>query len=265
MKNNFFRMMGHALALPFAFPYYSFKCNRINKRAIKYRNNPEDFEKVKRYQDCYSVCKGALFVLNCDIEVRGAEHLVKRPMFFVPNHKSNIDPLILIVKLWELKGFPYYNMVAKKEVMQDRWGKGVLELLDSILIDRDNLRDIVRVVKEETERLRENSVVCFLEGTRIRGDKIGELKAAGLEPAYKALVPIVPVVIYGTDGCLWEDDKHKGKYKKIIVEFLEPIKHTSYGKESKEYFAEKIHKKMQECYDKLKAEVEGGDSGRDSK
>ncbi len=265
MKNNFFRWLGHMISLPIITPIVMIKRNQINRKAERYLSAPEDYDKLRRYEEAYSVCKKALFVLNTDIEIRGAEHLVKRPMFFVPNHKSNLDPLLLIVKLWEMKGFPYFNIVAKKELIENKWAKGVAQFIDSIFIDRENLRDAVRVVNEETERLRENSVVCFPEGTRVSGDEFAPFKPAALEPAYRTLAPIVPVVIYGTDGCLVEGEKKRLRYKKIIIEFMDPIKHTSYGKESKEYFTEKLQKRMQEQYNKLKKEVEGGNDGRDDK
>ncbi len=256
MTNSISRKIGHFLGFPFAYIHNSIRLSRINRKAVKYAANPEDFEKVRRYDDSYRLAKGLLYLLNVDVQVRGVEHLIKRPMFIIPNHKSNLDPIVMGVILYELKGFPYFNMVAKKELLDDKYSKGILQLLDSILIDRSNLRDVVRVVNEETERLKENTVVCFLEGTRVLGDKIGEIKSAGLEPAYRSLVPIVPTVIYGTDGALEKDDKHKTRYKKVIVEFLDPIKHTSYINESKEYFGEKLHKKLQDGYDKLKKEFE---------
>ncbi len=254
MANSFWRKVGHFLGFPFAYMHNSIGLSRINRKAERYINNPEDFEKVRRYDDSYKLAKGLLYLLNVDVQVRGVEHLLKKPMFIVPNHKSNLDPIVMGVILYELKGFPYFNFVAKKELLEDKYSKGILKMLDSILIDRDNLRDVVKVINTEIERLKENTVVCFLEGTRVHGDQIGEIKAAGLEPAYKSLAPIIPTVIYGTDGALDENDKHKTKYKRVIVEFLEPVKHTSYGKESKEYFSEKLHKRLQDGYDKIKAE-----------
>ncbi len=256
MSNSIFRKIGHVLGFPFAYLHNSIRLSKINRKAVKYLANPDDFDKMRRYDDCYRLAKGLLYLLNVDIQVRGVEHLLKKPMFIVPNHKSNLDPIVMGVILYELKGFPYFNMVAKKELIEDKYSKGILQLLDSILIDRSNLRDAVRVVNEETERLKENTVVCFLEGTRISGDQIGEIKSAGLEPAYRSLVPIIPTVIYGTDGVLDENDKHKTKYKRVVVEFLEPVKHTTYKNESKEYFGEKLHKKLQDGYDKLKKEFE---------
>ena len=255
MKNNIFRKIGHSIALPFVALSILIKVKSSKSKANRYELNPEDFDKIPRYDVVYKLCKKALFFFNVDLEVRGLKNLIQRPMFIVPNHKSNLDPIIMIKILYELKGYPFFNFVAKKECLDDKWISGCVRLIDSIFIDRNNLRDAIRVINDEIKLLKENTVCCFLEGSRIEGDEIGEFKSAGLEPAYKTLVPIVPVVIYGTDKALSDNDEHKLKYKKVVVEFLEPIKHNQYINESKEYFAEKLHSKISKKYNEIKDEL----------
>lgn len=255
-KNNFFRTLGHSISLPFVAMSLSSKYKSANKKAERYLNNEEEYSKEFRYNKVYKAVKKTMFIYNVDLEVRGLNNLMKRPMFIVPNHKSNMDPILLTKILYELKGYPYFNFVAKKELLDDKYASGLSKMLDTIYIDRNNPRDIIKTINSEIEALKENSVICFLEGTRInKKDELGEFKGAGLEPAYKTFAPIVPVAICGTYGVMIDNDKNRFKYKKIIVEFLEPIKQNKYLSVSQEYMAEQIKKRIEDAYKKLSEEI----------
>lgn len=255
-KNNFFRTLGHSISLPFVAMTLSSKYKSANRKADRYLNNEEEYTKEFRYNKVYKAVKDTLFLYNVDLEVRGLNNLMKRPMFIVPNHKSNMDPILLAKILYELKGYPYFNFVAKSELLDDKYASGLSKMINTIYIDRNNPRDIIKVINAEIEALKENSVICFLEGTRInKKDELGEFKGAGLEPAYKTFSPIVPVVICGTYGVMTDEEKDRFKYKKIIVEFLEPIKQNKYLSVSQDYMAEQIRNKIQEVYTKLSKEI----------
>ncbi len=256
MKNNFFRTLGHYISLPFVALALSSNYKSANKKVDRYLANEEEFSREFRFNKVYKAVKKTLFIYNVDLEVRGLSNLMKRPMFLVPNHKSNMDPILLIKILYELKGFPYFNFVAKKELLDDKYASGLSKMIDTIYIDRTNPREIIKVINSEIEALKENSVICFLEGTRInKKDELGEFKGAGLEPVYKTFAPIVPVVICGTYGAMIENDKNKFKYKKIIVEFLEPIKQNKYLNVGHDYLAEQIKNKIKDTYKKLSEEI----------
>lgn len=255
-KNNFFRNFGHYISIPFVGLSLFINYKSANRKADRYLANDEEYSKEFRYNKVYKAIKRVLFLYNIDLEIRGLSNLMKRPMFIVPNHKSNMDPILLTRILYELKGFPYFNFVAKKELLEDKYASGLSKMINTIYIDRNNPRDIIKVINSEIETLKDNSVVCFLEGTRInRKDELGEFKGAGLEPAYKTFAPIVPVVICGTYGVMTKNDKNRFKYKKVIVEFLEPIKQNKYLNLSQDYMAEQIKNRIEDTYKKLSIEI----------
>ncbi|MGL5630643.1 MAG: lysophospholipid acyltransferase family protein [Mycoplasmoidaceae bacterium] len=226
---------------------------RTAKYKVKeYENNPLIFTKVERYELAYKTSYNAIKLFNISIDAKGMENIPKRPVLFVSNHKSNFDSIILIKILFELKGYPFFNFIAKHEVKNMKYASSLSRLIDSIFIDRLNPRDILNVFNDAKKKLLENSVIVFPEGTRIKGNLIGEMKSAVLEPAYKAMVPIIPVVIYGTNLCQLEKEKRPNyRYKKITVEFLPQIKPKDFINIKREFLMEKISLQINNKYKEI--------------
>ena len=92
------------------------------------------------------------------------------------------------------KGF-----IAKKELKKlpliNKW----ITLAGSIYLDRENPRKSMEGILEGIKTLKNgHSLVVFPEGTRSRGDKMGEFKSGSFKLATKSKVPIVPLTIDGT-------------------------------------------------------------------
>lgn len=218
-------------------------------------NDDKLFPIVERYNIAYKASNNALRLFNIHVEERGLKDIPRRPVLFVSNHKSNFDAIVMIKILFENEGFPFFNFISKIEVKKNKYGGPISELIDSIFIDRSNPRDIVKITTEAKKVLSKNSVIVFPEGTRIKGEAIGEMKSGALESAYLAMVPIVPVVIYGTNACIQEGEKRPNyRYKTVIVEFLPRIKPKDFLNTKREFLMKKIENQISKRYAEIRKE-----------
>lgn len=249
----FFRNLGHFFAFPFVISSLWISIKICNKKAKDYKNNPDFYSVEDRFLRVYKLVKKALFLFNVKINYTGFENVPKRPVLFVPNHKSNIDPLIFIKTLYEHEGYPYYHFVAKKEMSENNLAYGASVLIDCLFLDRKNPREIIKILSKEEEIIKKDSMVVFLEGKRIEDENIiGEIKSAGLVPAINNLATIVPVAVYGTSGTMKKNEKRRFGYKEFDVTFLKPIKHTEYVGKDKDILASNIKDIIEKEYMILK-------------
>ena len=128
------------------------------------------------------------------VNVHGLENIPVGPVLFVSNHQSNMDIAIICGFIDKPKGF-----IAKKELKKlpliNKW----ITLAGSIYLDRENPRKSMEGILEGIKTLKNgHSLVVFPEGTRSRGDKMGEFKSGSFKLATKSKVPIVPLTIDGT-------------------------------------------------------------------
>ena len=128
------------------------------------------------------------------VNVHGLENIPEGPVLFVSNHQSNMDIAIICGFIDKPKGF-----IAKKELKKlpliNKW----ITLAGSIYLDRENPRMSMEGILEGIKTLKNgHSLVVFPEGTRSRGDKMGEFKSGSFKLATKSKVPIVPLTIDGT-------------------------------------------------------------------
>lgn len=139
--------------------------------------------------------RSLLRLAGVTVEIDGLENIPQGPAVFVPNHQSYFDIPVLLA--WLDKPHP---LVSKQEVKKLPLIRQWMELLDCVFIDRDNARQSVAALGEAAKNMtqRGRSFIIFPEGTRSRGDEMGEFKNGGFRAALKAGVPVVPVVIDGS-------------------------------------------------------------------
>ncbi len=139
--------------------------------------------------------KSMVKVSGSNVKVVGEENLPDdKAVVFVSNHQSNFDIPILLGYIEKSKGF-----IAKKELekfpIMNKW----MIHMKCVFIDRNNIREGLKAIKQGVEYLKMGySTVLFPEGTRSKGEKLGEFKAGSLKLAVKSGVPIVPVTIKGS-------------------------------------------------------------------
>ncbi|MEA3319143.1 MAG: lysophospholipid acyltransferase family protein [Bacillota bacterium] len=153
-----------------------------------------------------------------NIEVVGQEKIPNGPVLFVSNHQGNFDVPILIGFLEKPLGF-ISKIEVKKIPFIPRW----MEAMNCVFIDRKDRRKAVQSIKDGIETLKKgHSLVIFPEGTRSKGNEMGEFKKGGLRLATDSKVPVVPITISGSYKIM-EGSKFGFQAAKVKVTVHDPI------------------------------------------
>ena len=122
-------------------------------------------------------------IAGCTVTVNGLENIPKdRAVVFTPNHQSDYDIPITLVHLDRP-----HALVAKVETLKIPLVRTWMKLFDCVFIDRKNPRQAVTAMKEAGALLaRGESVIVFPEGTRSKGDAMGEFKHGAFKMAFAA-------------------------------------------------------------------------------
>lgn len=247
---NIFKKIGYYLSLPFvglAAILSALSCKRLAK---KYLKKPKEVFLEDRLKRVYKAFKKYLYIKRIKVVAEGLDNVHQRQHLFIPNHKSNADPIVLFVALYEAGKMGPISFVAKAELEQVWAARYCLQLLDGIFLQRDNGRSIWECYNKQNELLRNGqSVVVFPEGTRVDGDNFLEFKPATLKVAYDSFVPIEPVAIYGT-----EKSNMKKQFKtQVSISFLKPILPNNFINIKQEQLMISIQNSIFEKYNEMKA------------
>lgn len=129
------------------------------------------------------------------VEVIGKENLLlDQTVVYISNHQGNFDIPLLITSIDQTIGF-ISKIEAKKIPVIKTW----MELIHCVFIDRSTLKSSAAAIIEGINEVkRGHSLVIFPEGTRSKGDQVGEFKHASFKLATKTGVPIIPITIDGS-------------------------------------------------------------------
>lgn len=181
--------------------------------------------------------KALLKLAGARVKVTGAEHVPKdRAVLFVSNHQGNFDIPILLACIDKPKAF-----VAKVEILKLPLIRSWMKQMNCVFMDRGDMRQSLRVMSEATEYVKQGYSMCiFPEGTRSKGDAMGDFKAGSLRIATKANAPIVPVTIKGSYKLM---EKNGFAIKPADVELIisEPVETAGLSKEQ----LSELHHKVQ--------------------
>lgn len=142
------------------------------------------------------------------VSVKGIENILRgKPQVFFCNHLSYFDICCLLAYL------PVqYRWVAKEELFHIPLFGVAMRFGGYIPIDRSNARKAHRSMVAAVERIKAGtSIVIFPEGTRSQSRDLQAFKSGGAVLALKAQVPVVPLVILGTEKVLPRGTLRVGK------------------------------------------------------
>ncbi len=180
--------------------------------------------------------RSLLRLAGVTVEITGLENIPEGAAVFVPNHQSYFDIPVLLA--WLDKPHPLVSKVEVKKIPLIRqW----MELLGCVFIDRSNARQSVAALGDAAKTMveRRRSLIIFPEGTRSRGETVGEFKNGGFRAALKAGVPLVPVVIDGTYRAM-EANHMWIKPAAVKVQVLEPIPTAGMSREETKEIGERV-------------------------
>lgn len=196
-------------------PYYVY-------RIAKYgRNYNGDMDEAYAY--IRKVTKAANKAGRVNIESHGIENLPKENGYiFYPNHQGLFDVLVF------LESCPVpFAFVIKKEARNIILLKQVGDALGSLAIDREDIKQSMKVILEMAERVKAgDNFLIFAEGTRSKlGNKLLDFKGGSFKAAMKAKCPIVPCALIDSFKPF---DEKSIKPLTVKIYYLPPIYYEEY-------------------------------------
>lgn len=160
----------------------------------------------------------------------GLENLPKEPGYIMfPNHQGLFDVLGFL----ETSPQPF-TVIMKKEVENVILLKQVRILLKGQCMDREDIRDSLRVINRMTEEVKAGrNYLIFPEGTRSgQGNNLLEFKGGSFKSAVNARCPIVPVAVIDSYKAF---DTHSIRPVTVQIHYLSPLTFEEYqGMRTKE-------------------------------
>lgn len=239
-----------AISLPFAYPFLLIKILLCKIKTKKYLKYPEDFLEEEKYYVVYKLIKILFFIKRIKPKFEGKEKIINKPQLFISNHRSFTDVAIIFKWVYENTTIrPIF--IAKKELLDNKLSF-IFKLIDTIFIDRNDIRSAVKIIDEQKELLskKNKSIVVFPEGTRNTSEEMLEFHSAVFEPAYKSMCSIQPLVMSFTEF-FYENKKEKNKNVKPVVFVMEPIQSNKFITINRTIFSQNMRKNMQKEYDNL--------------
>jgi len=198
---------------------------RIGLLALKYQKLlGNDFE--ENFFVTKGLCQKVLEIAEIELECFGADNVPhKDSLMIFSNHKSFIDPLVIIATINRPTTF-----VSKSEAFSYLFAKRYLEALNCISIDRFRNQRIdkekIMATQREITRYLEknNSLLIFPEGGTVKTEEIEKFKAASFRAPKEVNSYILPTYIEGTDKVFKKGFILSSEMKKVRIVYGEPFK-----------------------------------------
>ena len=150
----------------------------------------------------------------------------RKPYVVVSNHQSHADIPILSNLPWEMK------WIGKKELFTMPIIGWMMKLAGDIPVDRSDRRSGAKMLLTSMKYLDQQcSVIFFPEGTRSPDGRVGRFNDGAFHLAIKAQVPLLPIAIEGSYGCLPKKSWKFGKPSDVHVSVLPEVGTTGLTKE----------------------------------
>ncbi|WP_066629295.1 AMP-binding protein [Labilibacter marinus] len=181
----------------------------------------------------------AFFSLYFGLKGKGVKNIPDEPCIIAPNHQSYFDGLFVasFLKGATIKNTYFY---AKEKHIRRAWLKFLANRNNIIIMDLN--KDLKESIQKMGEALKKKkNLIIFPEGTRTQNGKMGDFKKTFAILSRELNVPIVPVSIKGAYDALPKGSWFPKPFKKVMVEFLEPVQP---GTETYENISNAVHDKI---------------------
>ena len=194
----------------FNLPFWIFKIFRLC--------NIEKYDVKTRYDYLRKIVLTIIKRGRVKIRVTGLENLPKENGYIMfPNHQGLFDALAII----QTHERPLAT-VMKKEVKDIFLLKQVIKLLQAEIIDREDIRQSMGVIKNMTRRVKSGeNFIIFAEGTRSKdGNNLLPFKGGSFKSAMNAKCPIVPIALIDSYKVF---DTGSIRKQMVHVHYLKPL------------------------------------------
>jgi len=170
---------------------------KFKKEIVKARHEG-DFEREREFilksTDMWG--RHLIKIFDIDLVITGAENLPdKGPVVFASNHQGYADIPVTCATFDKFQ----FAFVARDDLEKLPFYGNWMKRIRGVFIKRDDTRASLRAINDGIDLLEKGfSLLIFPEGTRSRGDSMGEFRKGSLRLATKPGVPVVPVTINGT-------------------------------------------------------------------
>lgn len=211
-------------------------------KICKYAKRKDKYSFEVRYAFVRKLVGIVFKSFNVDLKVNGLDKInPEETTLFVCNHQGVMDALTFVYLFEKPMTF-----ISKIEVKKYPIIGKACDMIDAIFIDRENIRDAVKMVRTSKEYLCDGrNVAIFPEGTRTKDPNYmtGEYKPGALKPAYETKKNITVAVI---DGSYKIFSKKYKKDLKVNVEFIEVLKENQYINKNTSELSKEIQDKTNE-------------------
>lgn len=188
-----------------------------------YARHVEKYTEEERYAMLKYIDRRANWGGRITIDAHGVENIPEKDGFvFYPNHQGLYDVLAIM----EPCPRPF-SVVMKKEVANVPFLKQVFACMKAIALDRENVRQAMRVMLEVAEEVKKGrAYLIFPEGTRSKmGNRLLDFKGGSFKCAMKAKCPIVPVALIDSYKSF---DTNSIEKLTVQVHYLKPLMYEEY-------------------------------------
>lgn len=214
-------------------PYYFYK--------IWWYGKSSKYTEEEKFNVLKYVTKKANSAGRVKIEPFGIENIPKENGFiYFPNHQGLFDVLTVL----ETSPNPF-AIVMKKEVANTIIVKQVLILLKGQSIDREDVRQSMKVIMKMTEEVKSGrNYLIFAEGTRSRNkNELLDFKGGSFKSAMNAKCPIVPIALINSFAPF---DIKSIKPVTVQIHYLQPILYDEYKDKKTCEVAKMVKERIQE-------------------
>lgn len=173
------------------------------------------------YPPIILTAKGLFRAMDLRFQLSGTEHIPRSGgALLAVNHVSYLDFVLAGYAAQPARRL--VRFMAKREVFDHSVAGPVMRSMHHISVDR---ADGVGSLKEAVRYLREGELVgIFPEATISRSFEVKDIKSGAIRIAAEAGVPLIPVILWGTQRLMTKDHpKDFSRHKTIAITVGEPL------------------------------------------
>ncbi len=170
------------------------------------------------------------------------------PVVYMCNHQAYGDIVALCAVLDTIQ----FGYIAKDNLQKVPLYGAWIERIRSVLIDRGHPREALKAISKGVGLIKQGySLLIFPEGTRSKGDDMGEFKPGAMKLATKPKVPIIPISLDGT----WHSFEEHGVLKPCDVKVMihPAIETKDLTKEEERHLSDRVYKIIEDGLKEMRA------------